>query len=260
MRIILSTIVLAALWAAPGQAQDGDDAPKGTVGSGLITGEQITESLAFHLAVKEDIVVHFILPKGWELVEEGIDQATGKLREDLGVYTLLSRSPVASPEEPTDFIFELDIYQRRLEVELPADMQEVQRKLDLEEKVTKEERQRLNEAYKEALGIQFTEFLSVQDTVYIRGGLKRKTKLSEAVSKSYGPETRPKTGFVPIRYQSPEGAMLYTFTSFTADTVWQVKFLVTEGQISEYGALIALILDNTFALTDEEFEEMSKNR
>ncbi len=40
--------------------------------------------------------------------------------------------------------------------------------------------------------------------------------------------------------------------------MWTLKFLVAEDQIDNYGALIALILDNSFGLTEAEMKEMEK--
>lgn len=247
MRIVFNIVVALALLAAlPALAAPDKDkkdqkdtgAPPGSVGAGAMTLEQITKELQYLTAQKEGIVVNFILPKGWEVVEEGIDAKTGKVREDLNVYSLLSRRPVADPKDPTDFIFELDIYKHGLKEGAKADPKTgvVPSEAD-----------------------QFKEFLDVQMSVNIKGRLKVTSKPADIVPRAYGPDNRPKTIFVPVFYETPTGADLYTFTSVAGDKVWQMKFLVSKGQTENYGALIALMLDNTFGMTDAEFQELLKN-
>lgn len=77
------------------------------------------------------------------------------------------------------------------------------------------------------------------------------------------PPTRPPTVFVPIFYEVPpahnsksKGSVLYTFTSVVNGKVWMLKFLVAKDQIDNYGALIALILNNSFGMTKAEYEEL----
>lgn len=247
MRLILNMTLLlallAGLTAVAGAAADTGkqkgDLPPGTVGSGAMNLEQLTKQLQFLSAQKEGIVVNFILPKGWELVEEGVDAKTGKVREDLNVYSLLSRRPVADPKDPTDFLFELDIFKHGLLEGAKADAKTGKMPTDAD---------------------RFKDFLDTQMSINIKGGLKVTSKPADITPRAYGPDKgRPKTIFVPVFYQTPTGADLYTFTSVSGDKVWQVKFLVSKGQTENYGALIALMLDNTFGMTDAEYKELLKN-
>jgi hypothetical protein len=237
MIVVLVLLAAVPAFAAPTKPPKSTSDPD-TNPSGVITLEQLTKELQYLTAQKEGIVVNFILPKNWEVVEEGIDAKTGKVREDLNVYSLLSRRPVADPKDPTDFIFELDIYKHGLteggqtnpktgKPSTPAD--------------------------------QFKEFLDVQMGINIKGGLKVTSKPGEIVPHEYGPKNRPKTIFVPVFYETPSGAMFYTFTSVAGDKIWQMKFLVSKDQTENYGALIALILDNSFGMTEAEFQELLKN-
>jgi len=308
MRIVFNIVVALALLAAlPALAAPDKDkkdqkdtgAPPGSVGAGAMTLEQITKELQYLTAQKEGIVVNFILPKGWEVVEEGIDAKTGKVREDLNVYSLLSRRPVLDPKDPTPFIFELDIYKHGLTEAVKADPKTGQIPTTAE---------------------QFKSFLDLQMSINIKGGLKVKSKPADITPRFYGPgKTRPQTIFVPISYETPTGAMLYTFTSVASDSyhfqgcpytakfkvpisvkdaealgfgacmiceprdkngpvsldkntmvsvthsgkaeakIWQMKFLVNKDQVNNYGALIALMLDNAFGLTDGEYQGLLAN-
>jgi hypothetical protein len=308
MRFVFNIVVLLALLAAlPAFAAPDKDkkdqkdqgVPPGTIGSGTVTLEQLTKELQFLTAQKEGIVVNFILPKNWELIEEGIDAKTGKVREDLNVYSLLSRRPVTDPKDPTPFIFELDIYKHGLTEAVKADPKTGQLPTTAE---------------------QFKNSLDLQMSSNIKGGLKVKSKPADIVPRVYGPgKTRPQTIFVPISYETPTGAMLYTFTSVAADSyhfqgcpyaakfkvpisikdaealgynacmlceprdkngpvsvdkntmvsvthsgkaeakVWQMKFLVNKDQVDNYGALIALMLDNAFGLTEAEYQGLLAN-
>jgi hypothetical protein len=233
-------MLLIALHAGAAFAQQttGDDVPPGTTGSGIITLDQMTEDLQFFRIEQQDIYVHFVLPVGWELLEEGIDPATGEVDPDIPAYVLLSRAPVHTPDEATDFIFELDIYYQGLTEDLPEDTPEDQRNP----------------------GVQLWDFLNSEISLYLRGGLTLRTARNQIEAKPYGttsPQREP-TFFVPLAYDTPSGAELYTFTTFTGDTVWELKFLVSEGQIDNYGALIALILDNSFGLTEQELKDQQK--
>jgi len=232
---MLLCLTLPAVSAAAQTKGSDDDVPPGTVGEGLITLEQLTNELQFFRIEREGIYVHFVLPTGWELVEQGIDPTTGEVDPDIPYYGLLSRTPRNAPDEPTDFIFELDIYNRGLLDDLPAD-------------TPAEERNP---------GVQMRHFVNEQLTIYLKGGLKCRTKRNEVQAKAYGTTSpqRDPTYFVPLAYDTPTGAELYTFATFTGDKVWEVKFLVAKGQIDNYGALIALILDNTFGLTEEQLKE-----
>jgi hypothetical protein len=82
------------------------------------------------------------------------------------------------------------------------------------------------------------------------------SKPNEIKAKEY----RKGTFFVPIRYKSPEGSMLYTFTSFEGTTIYQLKFLVSEDMVEQHGMLIALMLRNAFALTEEMHRELIKQQ
>jgi len=224
-----------------------EEAVPGSTGSTAISLEDLANMQSL-VAEKEDIVVHFVLPENWEVKEEGIDPATGKLAEELEQYTLLSRRPVADPNDPIDFVFELDIFEPRLEIELPANFDS----LGSEDK---------NQAYEQASADALTAFLNMQMNVFLKAGMKCDTPVREIKAKPYGLEGggRPMTYFVPIAYSvppPPSGTpkMLYTFTSFTGNTVWQVKFLVSEDQLETYYGLIVLIMNNTFAVTAEAWE------
>jgi hypothetical protein len=236
----IALIIAVPAGAAHAQQNNGDDVPPGTKGSGVITLEQMTEDLQFFRIEQEGIFVHFVLPAGWELVEEGVDPATGEVDPDIPAYVLLSRSPIHTADEPTDFIFELDIYHQGLTEDLPADLPEEERNP----------------------GVQLWNFLNAQMSLYLKGGLTCRTARNEIEAKPYGttsPQRQP-TFFVPLAYDTPTGAELYTFTTFTGDKVWTLKFLVAEDQIDNYGALIALILDNSFGLTEKELKEQQKNK
>lgn len=239
MRLFLTVISLAALLGVlPAAAAPDKDVPKDAIGSGAITLQQMSEGLQFLTAQKEGVVVNFVLPDTWELVEEGIDAKTGKVKEDLNVYSLLSRRPVADPRDATDFIFELDIYKHGLMEGAKADPKTGQPP--------------------EAKD-QFKSFLDLQMSINIKAGLKVLSKPNEIVPKLYGPPSRPRTVFVPIYYETPQGALLYTFTSVAGQKVWQLKFLVSKDQVENYGALIALMLDNAFGLTEQEYKDLLKN-
>jgi hypothetical protein len=289
-----AVLLLSSAAFAQASAQGGAD-DQGP--SGVITLEQLKDMQSL-IAQKEGVVVNFVLPQSWEVVEEGIDPKTKKVREDLNVYSLLSRRPVADPQEPTDFIFELDIYKHGLLEGLPADVKP--------EEAT--------------AAAQFKRFLDLQMSINLKGGLKVVSKPADIVPKLYGPDTRPKTVFVPIFYKTPGGAMLYTFTSVITDTyhfstcpyfaksmvtmplkdaaalgygpcmlcqprekdgtqikvdpaatvylthsgppvskVWQLKFLVSEDQVDNYSALISMLLYNAFGVTEGEFKGLEAN-
>lgn len=239
LKFLAASLLCLGLSATAAHAQNqGEDVPPGTKGSGVITLDQLTEELQFFRVEQNDIFVHFVLPAGWELVEEGIDPATGEVKPDIPAYVLLSRSPVHTPDEPTDFLFELDIYHEGLTENLPDDVPEEERNP----------------------GVQLWNFLNSQMSLYLRGGLTCRTPRNDIKAKAYGTTSpqRDPTLFVHLSYDTPSGAELHTFTTFTGDTVWEIKFLVAEGQIENYGALIALILDNSFGLTEDELKERQK--
>jgi hypothetical protein len=240
MRFTFVVLVLGCLaLAAPAMAQaPKDERPAGTIGSGAITIEQIKNEVVEYTAKRNGINVFFVLPRGWELQEEGLDKKTGSLVEGVPAYMLLSRAPVAKPEDPTDLIFELRIYEKGLTQDLPKDMSAE----DRDQKA------------------RFKAFLDSQLSQALSRGWKVMTDTKDIVPKPYGPKDRPygQTAFVPIFYQTKEGAMLYTFTTVTWDSVWMMSFLVTKDQTDNYGALMALMLDNSFALTDQQFDAVQK--
>jgi hypothetical protein len=240
-RFTFIVIALGAvlLMAVPSFAEaPKDDRPQGTIGSGSITIEQIEKEVVEYTAKRKGINVFFVLPRGWELQEEGLDKKTGQLAEGVPAYMLLSRAPVAKPEDPTDLIFELAIFEQGLTENLPADLPEAER----DQKA------------------RFKAFLDAQLSQALGRGWKVLTDVKDIVPKPYGSAKRPygQTAFVPIFYETKEGAKLYTFTSVTWDTVWMMRFLVSKDQTDNYGALMALMLDNTFALTDQQFAEVQK--
>lgn len=231
MRIAIAiAVALACLQAA--WAQEGP--PEGTVGSGAITIEDLNniEVFATH---REGIVVFFVLPPGWPVAEPGVDRETGELDESLVRYTLLSRSPVADENEVADLVFEMTIFKEALPEEWAEDL-------------TEEEKAELEQA-------AFWDFLNAQLGAAINSGLKVVSDTADIAAQPYGTGTRPATYFVPIYYETQGGgAMIYTFTSLYAGKVWMLKFLVKEEQVDNYGALIAFILNNSFAMTEAEFD------
>lgn len=238
--VIVIALLLALPLAAHAQGEQFDDRPSGTIGSGSLSVEQIQQDIVQYQATRNGINVFFVLPRGWELLEEGLDEETGELAEGVPAYMLLSRAPVADPDDPTDFIFELAIYEQKIKSEGETDEQG------------------------NAVGQseQFRAFLDAQLSQALGRGWKVQTPVGDIVPKPYGAEDRPfgQTAFVPIFYETQGGAMLYTFTSVTWETIWMIRFLVSEDQSDNYGALIALMLDNTFALTDEQFEEVQRRQ
>ena len=233
--LIIAAAVISCLFATGALAQSGT--PKGSAGGGAITIEQLTKLLEPHIAEKFGIVVHFVLPKGWELVEQGVDPKSGKMVEGHNRYVLLSRRPMDDPKEPTDFIFELSIFEH------PLDVGSLSKDASAEE-------------LRKALGEQLSEFLNVDMSDNLRAKFDLVSKPSDIKAKEY----RKGTYFVPIRYKSPEGSMLYTFTSFEGKTIYQLKFLVSEDMVDQHGMLIALMLRNSFALTDEMHKELLKQQ
>jgi hypothetical protein len=231
-------LLSGAALAQGGQQKPKDDRPAGTYDSGAITLEQMTQGLQFLISKRYGIVVNYVLPQGWEVAEQA-KNGTGP--KDPGRLASLSRRPMADPKEPTDFIFELDIYEPDILSGLDANMDK--------------------KAKDAEIGKRFRNFLDAQMGINIKAGMKVLSKAGEIVPRQYGPDgTRPKTTLVPIRYQTKEGgATLHTFTGLTGGQVWQVKFLVNKDQEQTYGALMAIILNNTFALTDAQYEQLLKN-
>jgi hypothetical protein len=245
--ILLALALASSAFAAPNSgpvkppAKD-DDVPAGTIGSGGIPVDMMVNDLQFLLAKKSGIVVNYILPKTWTVVEQTKDV---KGKPTPGIFVLLSHRPMPG-DEPTDFIWELDIYDKNLFADIPTGLSKED-----------EEKER---------GKRLWDFLNSQISFNAKGGLKLQGSRKDIGPKEYGPTSRPKTMFVPMYYEVPaapnsksKGSMLYTFTSVTGGKVWQLKFLVAKDQIDNYGALIALTLENTFGLTDAQFAELEKN-
>jgi hypothetical protein len=212
-------------------------APKGSSGGGSITIEQLTKGLDMLYSDRFGIVVHYSLPKGWERIEQGVDPKTGKLLEGVHKYVVLARRPMRDPKEPTDFIFELDIFEQQMDTsKLPKNA--------------------TDEQIRDALGEQLTEFLNMDISGHLKQSMEMESRPRDIVAKEY----RKGTFFIPVRYKTKEGAKLYTFTSFEGTTVYQLKFLVSEDMVEQHGMLIALILKNSFALTKEMHEQLLKQQ
>lgn len=249
MRKILFTVLMTLLATTPALAQGGgDDRPKGTHDSGVITFEQLQRGLQRLMTERYGIVVQYVLPAGWEVREEGVDPTTGKLRDTSNVYVLLSRRPMPNETDPTDFIFEMDIFAHDLLADAPAGADADKRS--------------------EVMMKGFWDFLNAQMSINVKGGLKTLTPRREIDLKLYGPEDgRPKTAFVPIAYEVPPirgqkgstGAKLFTFTSLTEGKIWVLKFLVSNDQLQNYEALIALIVNNAFGLSKEGYSRLVEN-
>lgn len=237
-------IAVLALLGSAGLASNSIAAPQGTgkgqdrvpIGSGAVTATQMTKDLQFLLTERDGIVINFVLPRGWELVEESTDPKRN-------IYALISRAPVVKKGDPTDLLFELDIYKQGLLENLPPD-------------TPKEERD---------AGVQLWNFLNAQITMNLKAGAKCTTKPQNIEAKPYGSPPREPTMFVPIFYDVPpppktkgKGSSLYTFTSMVGDKVWMVKFLVAKDQVDNYGALIALVLNNSFGMTKAEYDQLVK--
>jgi len=250
MKTIFRTAIILALllFALPafaaqekgktnGESGKGDQIPPGTTGSGAITLKQIMEELQYMVAEKYGIVIYYVLPKGWKVEEQGKDPKTGKLREDLNSYVLISHRPMPDPKEPTEFIYELDVYKRGLMEDPPKDLKQGD----------------------DPVAVQFANFLNEQLSINLKAGLKCKTNKRDIVPKLYGPKDRP-TAFVKITYEVPNGAILHTFTSVTGDKIWQLKFLIAKGQEDNYDPLIPLLLYNTFGMTKEQFDQFVKDQ
>jgi hypothetical protein len=232
MRTAIACAIVMLL-VQPAWAQD--SVPEDTVGSGAITFEDLSEGLEVFATHREGIVVFFVLPVGWPVAEPGADRETGELSEELGRYTLLSRSLVADDDEAADLVFEMTVFSNALPEEWA-------------EGTTEEEQAELEKS-------AFWDFLDVQMSQSLRAGLHCVTPAEEIKAKPYGTGTRPPTYFVPIFYEPQGGgARIYTFSSVYDGKVWMLKFLVKEDQIDNYGALIALITNNSFAMTEAEFE------
>lgn len=238
--IALGLALAAPVWADTKPAPKDQGPPPGTTGSGAISLEDLAKNVQTLQVRKYGIVVNYVLPHGWEVLEQGKDPKTGKLREDKGMYVVLSRRPMPDPKEPTDFIFELDLFEKGLTEDLPKDT-----KPDKRAEIRAE---------------RMWGFLNGQISLSLKNGWKLKTQKREIDYKEYGPDSRgKKTNLIPIFYEVPpdpklkdsKGAMLYTFTSFEGETIWMLKFLITKGTEDQHGALIAFMLNNAWAVTEE---------
>jgi hypothetical protein len=235
---------LAAKPAATSKPKD--DRPAGTVGSGAMTMEQMKSGLQYLVAQKYGISINYVLPKTWEVVTKEMP-GSGKTP---GVFVTSSRKKMPDPNDPTDFIYELSIF----EPDITKGMDPKAKDFD------------------DKLGKAFKEFLDVQLGVNIKAKNKVVSRAGDIVPKKYGPQpdkngmsTRPQTTFVPIHYEVPppkgkgNAAELYTFTGLTGGHIWQLKFLVNQDMIQVYEPLIALIVNNTFALTDAQQAKLEQN-
>lgn len=203
--------------------------------SGVITLEQLQKDLKTHHTGFGGIVVSFVLPKGWEPVEATVDPNTKKQYAEIGVYSLIAAAPTVDEDEAPDMVFELDIFEKSLLAGLPPEVPEEER----------------NPVF------QMQNFLNEQINFHLKGGLDLVTKNRDIKPKQYGTSpVRGATWFTHLKFEVPDGGgMLYTFTSLTDDKVWMVKFYVADGQTKNYSALIALILNNTFGLSEQDFQD-----
>lgn len=227
-------------------SQPRDDRPAGTVGSGAMTMEQMKSGLQYLVAQKYGISVNYILPKGWEVVTKELP-GNGNTP---GVFVTSSRKKMADPNDPTDFIYELSIYQPDITAGLDPKAKD----------------------FEKQMGDAFKSFLDSQLRVNLKAQNKVISRASDIQPKKYGPKadkngasTRPQTTFVPIHYEVPppkgkgDAAELYTFTGLTGGHIWQLRFLVNQDMNGVYEPLIALMVNNTFALTDKQQALLEKN-
>lgn len=240
MKQTLIALMMLVLAAAPAWAQEGQTEQSGeeSFGSGLIDLETMSDKISVCITKFEDIVVFYVLPVGWEGAQQGATDTTGKLDEELNRYVLLSRSPMVDENGAPDLVFELSIY-RDLMLE------------GWDQGMSEEERNEMEES-------AFWEFVDAQMGVNAKSGWHCVTPQSEIVAKPYSTGTRPPTFFVPIFYEREGKINIYTFTSITAGKIWVLKFLVKSDQIDNYGALIAYIINNSFAMPEEDFEEYQR--
>lgn len=218
---------------ASGQTSDSQQDNPDDTGSGVITAEQLSDDISVCITKFEGIVVFYILPRGWEGAEQGVNRQTGKLDEDLNRYVLLSKSPMTDDNGVPDLVFELSIYREVLPESWDENLSEDE-KSDMEQAA-------------------FWDFIDTQMSLNAKAGWHCVTPTDQIKAKPYGTGTRPQTLFVPIFYEREGKVNIYTFTSITAGKVWTMKFLVKSDQADNYGALIALILNNSFAMTEDEF-------
>ncbi|MCB1222192.1 MAG: hypothetical protein H7A35_02745 [Planctomycetales bacterium] len=221
------------LGATPAFAQQGGQNPPETGDDSMvITLKQMSENLDKFRTERDGIVVHFVLPKGWDLIEQGIDPKTGEEIKDVGMYALLARRPMPG-DTPTDFIFELDIYDRRLMEDLPADIPEEDR----------------NES------AQFWGFINAQIAMNARSGIKMTSEVRDINLKEY----RKDMAWVPIYYESQaNGTRLITFTTVVDRKLVVMKFLISKDMYEVHKGLVALIINNSWVITTDALLEMEK--
>ncbi|MCB1188513.1 hypothetical protein KDL29_15235 [bacterium] len=221
------------LGATPALAQQGGQNPPENGDEGMvITLKQMSENLDKFRTERDGIVVHFVLPKGWDLVEQGIDPKTGEPIQDVGMYALLARRPMPG-DTPTDFIFEMDIFDRRLMEELPADIPEEDR----------------NE------NAQFWGFINAQISMNARSGIKMTSEVRDINFKEY----RKNMAWVPIYYESQaNGTRLITFTTVVDRKLVVMKFLISKDMYDVHKGLVTLIINNSWVITTEALKEMEK--
>lgn len=224
-------VLAGLLAAAPAWAQD--DAQEG--GSGVITRDDWANNISNCITKFEGIVVLYVVPKGWEGAEQGVDPKTGKLDEDQNRYVLLSKSPRADENGVPECLFELSIYREVLPEEW-------------DESLSKEEQSEMEQA-------AFWDFIDAQMKLNAKLGWHCDTPTDDIKSIPYGTGVRPPTYFVPVQYEREGKVRLYTFTTITADKVWTMRFLVQVAQAKNYEALIAFILSNSFAMSEEKFDK-----
>jgi hypothetical protein len=251
----------ALLLAAPAKAAPAKDDGKNTV---IITADQLAKDINTYKVQKYGIHAHFVLPKNWELNEPEKDKS-GKVSDDLPYYVILSHAPTSHPNDPTDLVFEMRIFKRGLTEDMPAN-------------TTKEKRE-------EERGKRFWAFLNKQISDSTKMGMKLTTDRSQIRAKPYGVAVdangnaqtdkngkikgkpgRPVQYFVPLHYDikplgdKGNGSKLFTFNTFTGDTIWQITFLVTKDQLDTFGGLITIIMDNSFGLTDTVVKQIEEEK
>jgi hypothetical protein len=219
--------------AAPAQAQtSGKDLPSGTERSMAITIDQMQNAVEKLRTVRDGMVVHFVLPKGWDLVEQGIDPKTGEPIKSVGIYALLARRPMPG-NTPTDFIFEMDIYERRLMEDLPPDLPEEEKAEDY----------------------QFMNFLNAQIAINARAGMKMTSEIRDIQPKEY----RKGSYWVPIYYESQTtGAKLITFATAVDRKLVMLKFLISKDALDLHSGLVAFIINNSWVISEEDLKKMEQ--
>jgi len=233
LRAALLTIGACLLLGLPAHAQGtGKDLPEGTERSMAITIDQMQNAVEKLRTVRDGVVVHFVLPKGWDLLEQGIDPKSGETIKDVGIYALLARRPMRG-DTPTDFIFEMDIYERRLLEDLPPDLPEEERQEDY----------------------QFMNFLNAQIAVNARAGMKLKSEIRDIVPKEY----RKNMYWVPIYYESQStGSHLITFTTAVDRKLVVLKFLISKDALELHSGLVAFIINNSWVISEADLKKLEQ--